>query len=152
MNARQGETDTEIMQRAIKIVQTTIEKRDKQIAALKPRAAYADEVLDSISCITTTQLAMELSMSTQELNRRLCEMRIQYWQSGQYMLYAGYARQGFAKSRTRMHTVKSASCSPKRTWYGRSADVNSSTACWTLNLRTDFLVHHRLHGFTQIFK
>ncbi|MBQ8265483.1 MAG: phage antirepressor KilAC domain-containing protein [Bacteroides sp.] len=106
MNARQGETDTEIMQRAIKIVQTTIEKRDKQIAALKPRAAYADEVLDSISCITTTQLAKELSMSTQELNRRLCEMRIQYWQSGQYMLYAGYARQGFAKSRTHKRTLK----------------------------------------------
>lgn len=106
MTARQGETDAEIMQRAIEIVQTTIEKRDKQIAALKPRAAYADEVLDSISCITTTQLAKELGMTAQELNRRLCEMRIQYWQSGQYMLYADYARQGFARSRTHKRTLK----------------------------------------------
>ena len=103
---RNGETEAEIMQRAIEIVQTTLARRDEQIARLKPRADYADQVLDSITCITTTQLAKELGMTAQELNRRLCEMRIQYWQSGQYMLYADYARQGFAKSRTRTHTVK----------------------------------------------
>ena len=76
------------------------------IAKLQPRADYADEVLDSITCVTTTQLAKELGMSAQELNRRLCEMRIQYWQSGQYMLYAEFARQGFAKSRTHKRTLK----------------------------------------------
>ena len=103
---RNGETEAEIMQRAIEIVQTTLARRDEQIARLKPRADYADQVLDSITCITTTQLAKELGMTAQELNRRLCEMRIQYWQSGQYMLYADYARQGFAKSRTRKHTLK----------------------------------------------
>ena len=101
-----GETEAEIMQRAIEIVQTTLARRDEQIARLKPRADYADQVLDSITCITTTQLAKELSMTAQQLNRRLCEMHIQYWQSGQYMLYADYARQGFAKSRTRVHTVR----------------------------------------------
>ena len=101
---RQGETEAEIMQRAIEIVQTTLARRDEQIARLKPRADYADQVLDSITCITTTQLAKELGMTAQELNRRLCEMHIQYWQSGQYMLYADYARQGFAKSRTHSHT------------------------------------------------
>ena len=101
---RQGETEAEIMQRAIEIVQTTLARRDEQIARLQPRADYADEVLDSITCITTTQLAKELGMTAQELNRRLCEMHIQYWQSGQYMLYADYARQGFAKSRTHKRT------------------------------------------------
>ena len=101
-----GETEAEIMQRAIEIVQTTLARRDEQIARLKPRADYADQVLDSITCITTTQLAKELGMTAQELNRRLCEMRIQYWQSGQYMLYADYARQGFAKSRTHKRTLK----------------------------------------------
>jgi len=106
MVAHEGETEKEIMQRALQIVQATLARRDEQIARLQPRADYADHVLDSITCITTTQLAKELDMTAQQLNRRLCEMRIQYWQSGQYMLYADYARQGFAKSRTRMHTVK----------------------------------------------
>ena len=104
--AKKGESDKEVMQRAMEIVKTTLAKRDEQIAKLKPKAEYADSVLDSINCITTTQLAKELGMSAQELNRRLCEMRIQYWQSGQYMLYAEFARQGFAKSRTRRHVCK----------------------------------------------
>ncbi len=106
MVARQGETDAEVMKRALQIVQTTLARRDEEILRLKPRADYADRVLDSITCITTTQLAKELGMTAQELNRRLCEMRIQYWQSGQYMLYADFARQGLAKSRTRTHIVK----------------------------------------------
>ena len=104
--AKKGESDKEVMQRAMEIVKTTLAKREEQIAKLKPKAEYADSVLDSINCITTTQLAKELGMSAQELNRRLCEMRIQYWQSGQYMLYAEFARQGFAKSRTRRHVCK----------------------------------------------
>ena len=106
MVAKEGESEKEVMKRALEIVKTTLAKRDEQIAKLQPRAEYAESVLDSITCITTTQLAKELGMSAQELNRRLCEMRIQYWQSGQYMLYAEFARQGFARSRTRKHTLK----------------------------------------------
>ena len=104
--AKKGESDKDVMKRAMEIVKTTLAKREEQIAKLKPKAEYADSVLDSINCITTTQLAKELGMSAQELNRRMCEMRIQYWQSGQYMLYAEFARQGFAKSRTRRHVCK----------------------------------------------
>ena len=104
--AKQGESEEDIMARALEIVKTTLQRRDKEIARLLPKALYTDEVLDSITCITTTQLAKELGMTAQQLNRLLCEMRIQYWQSGQYMLYADYARQGFAKSRTRKHVLK----------------------------------------------
>ena len=106
MVARPEETDEEILARALQIMQAAVLRRDEEIARLKPRAEYADHVLDSITCITTTQLAKELGMTAQELNRRLCEMRIQYWQSGQYMLYAEFARQGFARSRTRKHVLK----------------------------------------------
>ena len=100
MVVRPDESDEVIMARALQIMQATLQRRDEQIAMLKPRADYADHVLDSITCITTTQLAKELDMTAQELNRLLCEMHIQYWQSGQYLLYADYARQGYAKNRT----------------------------------------------------
>ena len=106
MVARPEETDEEILARALQIMQAAVLRRDEEIARLKPRAEYADHVLDSITCITTTQLAKELGMTAQELNRRLCEMRIQYWQSGQYMLYADYARMGLAKSRTHKRVLK----------------------------------------------
>ena len=104
--AKPGENEKDIMVRALEIVQTTLQRREEEIARLQPKADYTDEVLDSVTCITTTQLAKELGMSAQELNRRLCEMRIQYWQSGQYMLYAEFARQGFAKSRTHKRVLK----------------------------------------------
>ena len=104
--SKEGESEKEVMARALQIVKNTLQQRNEEIAKLKPKADYVDEVLDSITCVTTTQLAKELGMTAQELNRRLCEMRIQYWQSGQYMLYADFARQGLARSRTRKHTLK----------------------------------------------
>ena len=100
MMASPDESDEVILARALQIMQATLQRRDELIAKLQPRAEYADHVLDSITCITTTQLAKELDMTAQELNRLLCEMHIQYWQSGQYLLYADYARQGYAKNRT----------------------------------------------------
>ena len=106
MVARPEETDAEVLARAMQIMQTSLDKRDEIIAMLQPRADYADEVLDSVTCITTTQLAKELDMTAQQLNRLLCQLRIQYWQSGQYLLYAEYARQGFAKNRTHKRTFK----------------------------------------------
>ena len=106
MVARPEETDAEVLARAMLIMQTSLDKRDEIIAMLQPRADYADEVLDSVTCITTTQLAKELDMTAQQLNRLLCQMRIQYWQSGQYLLYADYARQGYAKNRTHKRTFK----------------------------------------------
>ena len=39
-------------------------------------------------------------MTGHDLNRLLCQKGIQYVQSGQYLLYADYARQGLAKNRT----------------------------------------------------
>ena len=100
MMVRTDESDEEVLARAMQIMGTTLERRDREIARLKPRAAYADHVLDSISCLTVTQIAKELSMTGHELNRLLCERGIQYPQSGQYLLYAKYARRGYAQNRT----------------------------------------------------
>ena len=74
---------------------------EHDIDRLLPKALYADNVLDSISCYTTTQVAKELGCTAQELNRLLCTLHIQYYQSGQYLLYADFAHMGLAKSRTK---------------------------------------------------
>ena len=100
MVVRQGESNEVILARALQIMQATLQRYDERMAALQLRANYADEVLDSISCFTVTQIAKELNMTGHDLNRILCEMRIQYVQSGQYLLYADYARRCFAKNRT----------------------------------------------------
>ena len=99
MIARPDESDEIILARALQIMQATLQRRDEQIAMLKPRADYADHVLDSISCFTVTQIGKELGMTGHDLNMLLCSHKIQYAQSGQYLLYADYARQGLAKNR-----------------------------------------------------
>ena len=103
MVVRPDESDEVIMARALQIMQATLQRRDEQIAMLKPRADYADHVLDSISCFTVTQIGKELGMTGHDLNVLLCSHKIQYQQSGQYLLYADYARQGLAKNRTHSH-------------------------------------------------
>ena len=77
---------------------------ESDIDRMQPKELYVDNVLDSISCFTTTQIAKELGITAQELNRSLCACRIQYYQSGQYLLYADYAHLGLAKSRTHYET------------------------------------------------
>ena len=101
MVARADESDEVILARALQIMHATIQRRDEEIAALKPKADYAELVLDSVSCLTTTQIAKGMGMTAYELNRILCQKGIQYGQSGQYLLYAPFARQGLAQNRTR---------------------------------------------------
>ena len=101
MVALENESNEVILSRALQIMQAAIQRRDEQIAELKPKADYAELVLDSVSCLTTTQVAKGMGMTANELNRILCQKGIQYGQSGQYLLYAPFARQGLAQNRTR---------------------------------------------------
>lgn len=52
---------------------------EHQVDGLMPKAIYSDNVLDSVSCFTTTQVAKELGVTAQELNRSLCALHIQYY-------------------------------------------------------------------------
>ena len=76
------------------------ELSSKELRLLGEKAEYCDEVLQSVNCLTMTQVAKENDMSVFDLTRLLLRNHIIYWQSGQYMLYADYARQGLAKTRT----------------------------------------------------
>ena len=95
-----AEKEKLIVQKAAEIIDL-----EHDVDRLLPKALYSDNVLDSISCYTTTQIAKELGCTAQELNRALCACHIQYYQSGQYLLYADYAHMGLAKSRTRYKAV-----------------------------------------------
>ena len=76
------------------------ELTSQQLRLLGEKAEYYDEVLQSVDCWTTSQIAKEMGMTAQELYRWLIALGILYWQSGEYMLYADYARMGLAKTRT----------------------------------------------------
>ena len=96
-------SDLEIMCRAMMIMKKSIEQKEQLIANLQPKAEYCDEVLDSVDCLTMTQVAKGLGMTVHDLTTRLLQDSIIYEQSGQYMLYAPYARKGLAATRTHTH-------------------------------------------------
>ena len=96
-------TDLEIMCRAMEIMKKSIEQKEQLIADLQPKAEYCDEVLDSVDCLTMTQVAKGLGMTVHDLTTRLLQDGIIYLQSGQYMLYAPFARRGLAATRTHTH-------------------------------------------------
>ena len=72
----------------------------EKVEELEPDAKYCRECLQSINCLTTTQVAKSINMTALELYSRLLSLGILYRQSGQYMPYAKYARMGLTSTRT----------------------------------------------------
>ncbi len=93
-------SDMEVLCRAVLISDKRIKELTAMVEEMAPKADYCDEVLDSVSCFTMTQVAKELEMSVHELTRMLMERKVIYYQSGQYMLYVDYAHRGYAKNRS----------------------------------------------------
>lgn len=83
------------------IAQGTIESQREQIRVLSPKASYTDEVLQSTSTYTLTQVAHDLGMrSVHVLLRELCERRVLFRQSGQWQPTAKVAGRGYFETRT----------------------------------------------------
>ena len=119
---------------------------EKQVDGLMPKAIYSDNVLDSVSCFTTTQVAKELGITAQELNRSLCALHIQYYQSGQYMLYAEYAHMGLAKSRTRYNAFLDPKSDGRKEKMGKA--VTHTYLVWTEKGRK--FIHDLAHRFWEL--
>ena len=119
---------------------------EHQVDGLMPKAIYSDNVLDSVSCFTTTQVAKELGVTAQELNRSLCALHIQYYQSGQYMLYAEYAHMGLAKSRTRYNAFLDPKCDGRKEKMGKA--VTHTYLVWTERGRK--FIHDLAHRFWEL--
>ena len=119
---------------------------EHQVDGLMPKAIYSDNVLDSVSCFTTTQVAKELGITAQELNRSLCALHIQYYQSGQYMLYAEYAHMGLAKSRTRYNAFLDPKCDGRKEKVGKA--VTHTYLVWTEKGRK--FIHDLAHRFWEL--
>ena len=119
---------------------------EHQVDGLMPKAIYSDNVLDSVSCFTTTQVAKELGITAQELNRSLCALHIQYYQSGQYLLYAEYAHMGLAKSRTRYNAFLDPNCDGRKEKMGKAA--THTYLVWTEKGRK--FIHDLAHRFWEL--
>lgn len=82
------------------LVKQAIQILNDEIEQLKPKADYYDKVLQSESLITTTQIAQDLGITANLLNKRLKEWGVQYKVNGQWILTEKYKDRGYTKSKT----------------------------------------------------
>ena len=152
-----GEQDTEIRrlndvvdEQVVRIAKSgdNIIQLENQVGNLLPKALYSDNVLDSVSCFTTTQIAKELGITAQELNRSLCALHIQYYQSGQYLLYADYAHMGLAKSRTRYSAFLDPKSDGRQEKMGRA--YTHTYLVWTERGRK--FIHDLAHRYWELIE
>ena len=76
------------------------EKQTQIIGELKPRADYTDKILKNTGLVTITQIAKDYGMSGQALNKMLHELKVQYKQSDQWLLYRNHQGKGYTASET----------------------------------------------------
>lgn len=107
-------SDDELMAKAILVAQKKIAERDQLIeeqrqqisvknqiiGELKPKADYYDEILKNPGLVTITQIAKDYGMSGKKMNDILHDLGIQYKQSGQWLLYDKYSKNGYTHSET----------------------------------------------------
>lgn len=67
-----------------------IEAQGERIAKDAPKVEYYDQTLNSEDCITSSQVALDLGITAQELHNKLCQANIIYKQSGQWNLHKPY--------------------------------------------------------------
>ena len=58
----------------------------QQVGELKPKADYYDQILKSTKLITVNAIAKDYGMSAQALNKILHDLKVQFKQSGQWLL------------------------------------------------------------------
>lgn len=88
----------------------TVEQKEKlelennmnkqKIAEFEPKASYLDTILNNKSLVTVGQIAKDYGMSAQALNKLLHDLKVQYKQSGQWLLYSNIQDKGYTHSST----------------------------------------------------
>lgn len=78
----------------------------QQVGELKPKADYYDQILKSKKLITVNAIAKDYGMSAQALNKILHDLKVQFKQSGQWLLYAKYHDKGYTSSEPHKYTKK----------------------------------------------
>ena len=85
------------------LLQEKTEQQEQVIQQQAESVRYLDRIQSSVSTYTVTQIAKEFGLSAESLNRKLHELKVQFKQNGQWLLYADYQDKGYTKTITREH-------------------------------------------------
>jgi anti-repressor protein len=76
------------------------DKKDQIIGELKPKADYTDSILRNKGLVNAGQIAKDYGMSATMLNKELHDLKVQYKQGEQWLLYRKYHDKGYTHSNT----------------------------------------------------
>ena len=83
----------------------TVTIQSTKLKESAPKVEYFENVLQSVNTYTSTQIAKEVGFkSADQLHKKLREMKVMYYQSGQWLLTAKYCGKGYTKPRTTQFT------------------------------------------------
>lgn len=92
------------LQTKIDTQQELIETQESELKTQAPKVEYYDQVLQSQSTMTTTQVANMIGTTAEKLNKSLKACGFLYYQSGQWLLRSPYSGMGLHKVRTQHFT------------------------------------------------
>lgn len=102
MTVLQKRLDQAKKEKEILLEQSRIQQEQIKLSA--PKVEYYETVLQSQSTYNINQIAKELGMSAETLNRKLKDKGIQYKQNGQWLLSYRYQNNGYTKTKTYSYT------------------------------------------------
>jgi phage antirepressor YoqD-like protein len=82
------------------VLQLENKAKSQIINELKPKADYTDTILKNKGLVTITQIAKDYGMTGQAMNELLHDLKIQYKQSDQWLLYREHQDKGYTHSET----------------------------------------------------
>ncbi len=82
---------------------------EQQVAELKPKASYLDEILANKELITVSVIAKDYGMSAMQFNKLLHNLKVQFKQGKSWLLYSNYQSLGWTSSSTKQVTKKDGS-------------------------------------------
>ena len=83
-----------------KIKEDIIKLKDEEINGMKPKSEYCDVILKCKDTVSITQISKDYGMSGQAMNKKLNELKVQYKQGKQWLLYNKYQNLGWTQSET----------------------------------------------------
>ena len=83
-----------------KQLETQVAVNNQIINELKPKADYTDKILQNKGLVTITQIAKDYGFSGNYMNELLHALKVQFKQSGQWLLYSKYQNCGYTHSET----------------------------------------------------
>jgi len=102
--AVQQQEQIEEQQRMLEMKDEAIAAQTTELRKAAPKVTYYDEHLQSVNTLTTTQIAKEIALDANKLNRKLRDCGVLYSQSGQWLLKSPYSTWNLHAVRTQVFT------------------------------------------------